>query len=73
MEDVNVFADGGRRGRMNDINSAEGVTSENLWERTDVLAGKDSFQWAFAFFCEWQEFNWFIWIIDFFFLKSYER
>ncbi|XP_037532990.1 syndecan-2-A [Nematolebias whitei] len=38
MVDVNVFADGGRHGRMNDINSAEGVTSENLWDRTDVLA-----------------------------------
>lgn len=50
MVDVNVFADGGQRGRMNDINSAEGVTSENLWDRTDVLAGKDSFQRAFAFF-----------------------
>lgn len=48
MVDKNVFADGGRRGSMNDINSAEGVTSENLWDRTDVLAGKDSFQQAFS-------------------------
>uniref|UniRef100_A0A3P8TRT1 Syndecan n=1 Tax=Amphiprion percula TaxID=161767 RepID=A0A3P8TRT1_AMPPE len=33
-----VYAIGGRDSRRNEINSAEEVTSENLWERTEVLA-----------------------------------
>ncbi|XP_017265524.1 syndecan-2-B [Kryptolebias marmoratus] len=33
-----LMAEGEQRGRMNEISSTEGVTSENLWDRTDVLA-----------------------------------
>ncbi|XP_013878354.1 syndecan-2-B [Austrofundulus limnaeus] len=36
--DNRILAEGAPHGRMHEINSAEGVTSENLWDRTDVLA-----------------------------------
>uniref|UniRef100_A0A1A7XRU8 Syndecan n=1 Tax=Iconisemion striatum TaxID=60296 RepID=A0A1A7XRU8_9TELE len=38
VDDGQSFAEGERHGRKSNMNTAEEVTSENLWERTDVLA-----------------------------------
>lgn len=38
----------GRGSRIYNMGKPEEVTSENLWERTEVLAGKDEFQQGFA-------------------------
>lgn len=41
------FPESGRNSRRNEFNSAQEVTSENLWERTEVLAGKERFRIGF--------------------------
>lgn len=38
-----ILLEGGRDNRIYDIESPEEVTSENLWERTEVLAGEAVF------------------------------
>lgn len=38
----------GRGSRFYNMGKPEEVTSENLWERTEVLAGKDEFQQGLA-------------------------
>lgn len=46
-----VLATDGRSGRRPDVDSPDRVISENLWERTEVLAGKETlFSTSFAFF-----------------------
>lgn len=48
-EDKNdILAIDGRGSRMYEIERPEEVTSENLWERTEVLAGKDRFPPGFS-------------------------
>lgn len=51
IEDVNLNENeneivpiDGRGSRFHNMGKPEEVTSENLWERTEVLAGKDEFQ-----------------------------
>lgn len=41
--DNEVLGTDGRGSRMYEMDSPKEVTSENLWERTEVLAGKDRF------------------------------
>lgn len=36
-----ALAKGGHGGKLSHVDSPEEVTSENLWERTEVLAGKE--------------------------------
>lgn len=36
-----ILAENARGNRIYDMGSPEDVTSENMWERTEVLAGKD--------------------------------
>lgn len=43
-EDVNEVLTINDRGRKYDLADPEQVTSENMWERTEVLAGEDRFQ-----------------------------
>lgn len=38
-----ILAEDGRGSRMYEMDSPDEVTSENLWERTEVLAGKTGF------------------------------
>lgn len=42
VQDENeIVPNNGRGSRMYDMEAPEEVTSENMWERTEVLAGKD--------------------------------
>lgn len=43
-----ILAKDGRGSRRYEIDPPEEVTSENLWERTEVLAGKDRFPLGFT-------------------------
>lgn len=40
-EDNEIVVKDGRGSRRYDMDTAEEVTSENMWERTDVLAGME--------------------------------
>ena len=42
-----VFVKVDRDSKFHEIGTHEEVTSENMWERTEVLAGEDSFFWVF--------------------------
>ncbi len=46
--DDTVLANNGRDSRMYELDSPKEVTSENMWERTEVLAGKDRFPRGFT-------------------------
>lgn len=43
IKEDDVLLEGGRDSRIYDMDSPKEVTSENLWERTEVLAGEAVF------------------------------
>lgn len=44
QDDMNeIYAKNGQGGRMVEVESPDAVTSENIWQRIDVLAGKTEF------------------------------
>lgn len=43
IKEDDVLLEGGRDSRIYDVDSPKEVTSENLWERTEVLAGEAVF------------------------------